>query len=145
MCTISKTYILFYFLVWWNVQVWQLWPKSLDGWTVGRFFIFLLSRMWWEMQNKRYFFTTCTLPSPKCELIFCYIRSTLGVLFLLSRVWWEMQNKRYFFTLGGLWEDFGNTLGVLWECFFCCPECDEKCRTKDILLQHALCHHPNVS
>ena len=29
--------------------------------------------------------------------------------------------------------------------FFCCPECDEKCRTKDIFLQHALCHHPNVS
>ena len=71
-CAISKTYISFYFLVWWNVQVWQLWPKSLDGWTVGRFFIFLLPRMWWEMQNKRYFFTTCTLPSPKCELIFWY-------------------------------------------------------------------------
>jgi hypothetical protein len=29
--------------------------------------------------------------------------------------------------------------------FFCCPECDEKCRTKDIFLQHALCHHPSVS
>ena len=99
-----------YLLVWWNVQVWQLWPKSLDGWTVGRFFIFLLSRMWWEMQNKRYFFTTCTLPSPKCELIFWYIRRTLAVLwecfgsaFLLSRMWWEMQNKRFFFTLRGLW------------------------------------------
>ena len=29
--------------------------------------------------------------------------------------------------------------------FFCCPECDEKCRTKDEFLQHAHYHHPNVS
>ena len=29
--------------------------------------------------------------------------------------------------------------------YFCCPECDEKCRARDSFLQHALFKHPNVS
>ena len=29
--------------------------------------------------------------------------------------------------------------------YFCCPECDEKCRAKDLFLKHAFCQHPNVS
>ena len=28
--------------------------------------------------------------------------------------------------------------------YYCCPECDEKCRAKGPFLQHALCNHPNV-
>ena len=28
--------------------------------------------------------------------------------------------------------------------YYCCPECDEKCRAKGPFLQHALCTHPNV-
>ena len=129
-CTISKTFILFYLLVWWNVQVWQLWPESMDGWTAGRFFIFLLSRMWWEVQNKRYFFTTCTLPSPKCELSFWYVKNTLGILWgilwrmlceyvgsTLGILWKYVLWEHFGRTLGALWEYFGNTLGVLWEHF----------------------------
>ena len=28
--------------------------------------------------------------------------------------------------------------------YYCCPECDEKCRARGPFLQHALCNHPNV-
>jgi hypothetical protein len=28
--------------------------------------------------------------------------------------------------------------------YYCCPECDEKCRAKGPFLQHALCNHPNA-
>ena len=28
--------------------------------------------------------------------------------------------------------------------YYCCPECDEKWRSKGPFLQHALCNHPNV-
>ena len=29
--------------------------------------------------------------------------------------------------------------------YYCCPECNEKCRVKGSFLQHALGNHPNVS
>ena len=67
-------------------------------------------------------------------------KSSLYNVFLTFLVWWIMEElctKNQ--TNPWLVEELEEFL------YFCCPECDEKCRAKDLFLKHAFCQHPNVS